>query len=271
MKATGRKERVMITCVTFETAKVTDPIKFYDTKRVHIIHYAEDPKKDPGKMYMEFYERVCELILENNRRDNENNNFEIIEHFRNVNDFTVMLRTVLQIIEEENNREDPSDIYVNISSGTSHYVSAALIASMMMPDTIPFSVSSNFLIDNVRDIFYKDGRPVGLTESIKEYNPLPKYTIPIPDRTLVLGLRVLNDLNKNKPLPRGPDIIKVLKDKGLWRRDSDKAESEAVYYRRDYVDKWLSNKWVEYDDFKKRYFLTKEGEMIINTFYCELE
>ena len=274
----GRRARVMISCVTFETVKITDPIKFYETTKVHLIHYVREPESPNGKIYKDFYERVCEII--NYNSDGQTN---IVEHLENVNDFTAMLRIVLQIIEEENRNKEPSDIFINISAGTSEYAAAAAIASMMVPGTISFSVrTEEYQVKNVRATFYENYKPIGLTKAVKNPKRLPKYSMPIPDRNLVLGLKILNDMNESRKSTKGPEVIRNLKEHCLWRRDNDTdvvkndydskikmAKSDSVYYYRDYVSKWLSNGWVYKDDFRKRYLLTENGKIVLDTFYCE--
>jgi len=278
--SSGRRERVVISCVTFETVKVAEPVKFYDATKVHLIHYIRDPDSDQGKTYAEFYDRVCEIINENATTP-----VEIIDYKENVNDFTAMLKTILQIIENENRNEEPADIFVNISAGTSEYAAAAAIASMMMPGTIPFSVrTEEYQVKNVKNVFYDMNKPIGLTKSVKDPKRLPKYSMPIPDRNLVLGLKILDRMNKSRRPPKGPEMIDALKKHNLWRRDAEEdtsknehdakvkmARSDSVYYYRDYISKWLSEGWVYKDTFKKRYFLTDKGEIILGTFYCEIE
>jgi len=274
--ASGRRERIVISCVTFETVKISDPIKFYEATKVHLIHYVKDASSEDGKIYTEFYRRVCELIKENATAP-----VEIIGHTENVNDFTAMLRTVLRIIEEENCSDEPPDIFVNISAGTSEYAAAAAIASMMMPGTIPFSVSTiEYQVKDVKETFYNDDKPVGLTKSVRSPKVLPKYSMPIPDKNVVLGLSILDHMNKKKLPTKGPDVIRALREKGLWRRECGEivldnhgkmkiTRSDSVYYFRDFIDKWLSNGWVYRDDFKKRYFITDEGRTVLDTFYCK--
>jgi len=273
----GRRERVVISCVTFETVKIAEPIKFYDATKVHLIHYTRDPESLNGKIYTEFHDRVCEMINENATTP-----IAILSHNENVNDFTAMLRMVLQIMEEENEKEEPADIFINISAGTSEYAAAAAIASMMVPGTIPFSVRTDeYQVNNVRDVFYDENGPVGLTRSVRDPQRLPKYSMPIPDRNLVLGLRILNEMNKNKRPSKGPMMIGALKEHSLWRRESEEyalknehdaqiktARSDSVYYYRDYISRWLSEGWVYKDNFKKKYFLTDKGEIVLGTFYC---
>lgn len=267
----------MISCVTFETVKIAEPVRFYEATKIHLIHYVKDPQSENGKIYAEFYERVCEMIHENATAP-----VEIIRHMENVNDFTTMLRTILCIIEDENDMDEPSDIFVNISAGTSEYAAAAAVASMMMPGTIPFSVSTvEYQVKNVRETFYENKKPVGLTRTVRNPKCLPKYTITIPDKNVVQGLRILDEMNKKKLPTKGPDVIRILKESNLWRREEGEivfdhrgkikiTRSDSVYYFRDFVEKWLSNGWVYRDEFKKRYFLTDEGRIILDTFYCEL-
>ena len=274
--ATKKRERVMISCVTFETVKITEPIKFYDVNKVHLIHYIKNPGSDAGIVYREFYDETCRLIGKNS-----DNRIRIEEHEGKVSQFLPMLRLILNIIEKELNSEEPVDLYINISAGTSEYTAAAVIASMMNPDVIPFSVGTDEYTvrdDKIRDAFYRDGMPVGLTEKVFEPITMPKYSMPMPERNLVLGLRILDEMIKAKRNAKGPNVIKNLKEQGLWRRldveldhhgNPKPGKSDSVYYHRDYVEKWLANGWVEKDDFYKRYILTEEGKRIVETFYTD--
>lgn len=277
--ATGKRKRIMISCVTFETVKITEPVKFYDANKVHLIHYVKDPGSKNGMIYQEFYDHVCRVIYKDS-----NDKTEIKEHKERVSQFLPMLKLILKIMGEELNSDEPVDLYINISAGTSEYTAAAVIASMMNPEVIPFSVSTDrytIKSDKIRDIYYANGVPVGLTESICEPFLVPKYNISMPDRNLVLGLRILKEANRSGHSAKGPEVIKRLKEHGLWRRSGegpfDKADvggskiekGDSVYYYRDYVSKWLMNGWIEKDDFNKRYDLTEEGLRIIDTFYAD--
>ena len=87
----GRRERVVISCVTFETFKIVDPAVYYAATKVHLIHYS-DPSDNKNLIYSEFYDQVCNMIQESLPRT------KIIEHKAPVFNFTTMLRTVLNII-----------------------------------------------------------------------------------------------------------------------------------------------------------------------------
>ena len=275
--ATGRRKRIMIACVTFETVKVAEPIKFYETSKVHIIHYVKDPSSPNSRMYVEFYNRVCELI-----RDNDAD-IEIVEHNERVSDFSSMLRTVLSIIENERRESNDCDIYVNISSGTSEYAAASAIASMMKENITAFSVNTKeYTIRDykgIRAAYYIDDSPVGLTRSVYDPTALASYKISIPPEHLVRALRILDDRNEKKMPVKGPHMIQALKDKDIWFREiafegfnerSRQKLSEAVYYQRDYVNKWIDAEWVRKDELTKRYRLTEKGKIVVETFYINL-
>lgn len=273
--SSGRKKRIMIACVTFETSKVTDPIEYYEINKAHIIHYVKDPEQ-PDNIYNSFYERVLEIIGGTPRK------VEVVEHNEKVSDFTAMLRTVLEIIRREmDENKEACEIFVNISSGTSEYAAASAIASMMMPGTIPFSVGSReYTVDRERieDTYFIDGKPVGLTKSTYDPRTLPSYSIDIPERHLVRGLRILNAKNERGESTTSGHMIAALHAKGIWFRDtvtdnpdrkSTQRQTEAVYYQRDFINKWVANDWVTREDLRNRYVLTAEGLNIIDTFHTD--
>jgi len=275
--ASGKKERVMISCVTFETVKITEPVKFYDVNRVHLIHYVRDPKSYNGLVYQEFYDEVCKII-----RKNSDGKIETKEYEEKISQFLPMLKLILNIIDKELGSKNSVELYINVSAGTSEYTAAAVVAAMMNPSVIPFSVSTDeYTVKNedIRNAYYRNGSPVGLTETILEPMMMPKYNMPMPDKNLVLGLRVLDEVNKSKRGAKGPDVIKRLKEKGLWidqgeldldrPYDTSPGKSDSVYYHRFFTSKWTNNGWVEMNDFPKRYRLTEEGQRIIGTFYTE--
>ena len=267
----GRKERIMIACVTFETTKITEPAKFYEATKIHLIHSANEETQD--SIYWDFYNEVCE-VLRKNRVD-----IKIIDqNMKRVSDFSLMLKTVLSIIEDERKEGTDCDVYVNISAGTSEYAAAAAIASMMDPGTILFSVgTASYMIpeDKAKIHFYKDGRPVGLTDTTKEPKKLASYFIQKPERDLVCGLRILSLRIENKKPVKGPHMIYALKENDLWYKETNidqrdqtsKEQGEAVYYYRYFVEKWLKEKWVVKNEQRKRYELTTLGQNIIDTFH----
>jgi len=273
----GRKNRVVVSCVILETAKITDPIAFYQATHVHLIRYTKDSESKDGKMYKEFYDRVCEIIHEQSPFD-----VEIEEHVAKVYDFAAMLRTVLSIIQKERRDSPNSDIYVNISAGTPEYAAAAAIASMMIPGTMPFSVGTDewtIQTETIKKIYYENDKPIGYTKKAREPYQMPYYSIDIPKEHLVRALRVLHERNNNRQPVTNTKMIESLKEKKLWfrgemiiekkKRKTDENKSDAVYYQRDFIEKWQNNEWIQKNELTKKYELTDAGKNILNTFYTD--
>ena len=272
----GRKKRIMVACVTFETSKVVEPALYYEINKAHIIHYVKDPDSESGKIYDSFRRRVCERLESESPRE-----VEIVEHNERVSDFSVMLRTVLSIIQMENSGEEGCEIYVNISSGSPEYAAAATVASMMVPGTIPFSVNTKeytVSTDRIRDVYFVDDQPVGMTKTTYPPRTMPIYAINIPEEHLVRGLRILGHRNEAKLSVTSGRMVEALKEAGLWYRDTgsddpdrkaNQRQTEAVYYQRDFISKWLKNGWIVKDDLRNRYVLTESGTTVIGTFYTD--
>ncbi len=272
----GRKKRIMVACVTFETSKVVEPALYYEINKAHIIHYVKDPDSESGKIYDSFRRRVCERLESESPRE-----VEIVEHNERVSDFSVMLRTVLSIIQMENSGEEGCEIYVNISSGSPEYAAAATVASMMVPGTIPFSVNiKEYTVstDRIRDVYFVDDQPVGMTKTTYPPRTMPIYAINIPEEHLVRGLRILGHRNEAKLSVTSGRMVEALKEAGLWYRDTEsddpdrkanQRQTEAVYYQRDFISKWLKNGWIVKDDLRNRYILTESGTTVIGTFYTD--
>ncbi len=270
----GRRKRIMVACVTFETVKITDPIWYYDINKVHLIHFVKEPESESGKIYCEFYDRVVAMIHE------LDSGIEIVEHHEDVNDNLAMMRTVMSIMEREYRENPNADIFVNTSAGTSQYSSAATLASMMYPPSIPFVVRTKRYTTSghVRELFYKDGVPVGETSESMPPEALIKYNIPLPDYSSVLGLRILDYRNRNEMPTSGPVMIDLLKKNGLWHMGcisvsegkSPLGRKEAVYYHRDFVTKWVNSGWAEPDNYSRKYLVTEEGKKILRIFYTDV-
>ena len=276
LNKSGKRKAVVISCVTFETAKVVEPIKFYNADVAHLIHF--DSKG--GGVYTEFYDRVIELINE----PDGTSNIEIVEHNERVYKFKDMMRTILKIIDEEREKDDYADIFVNVSAGTSEYTAAAVIASMMNDGVIAFTVSTEkYTIsdDRIRDIYYEGGVPVGLCKSTHDPTMLPNYIIDKPEKNLVDGLRILDEKNMNREPTTAPEMISILRENKTWKRDDyttnknkdpyKSKRTESVHYQRDFIDKWKGLNWVERDSFGKKYVVTKEGKIVLETFYVPSE
>ncbi len=260
--SSGRKERILISCVSFEVAKIVDPAVYYEATRIHLIHYGKGP-------YEEFFKEVDRRIREELPRT------EIVDHDKDpIFDFEKMMNLVLTIIrKEQTETKNNADIYVNISAGPSEYCAASLIASMMMKGVMPFNVSTkDYQVppERMKDVFYDNGRPVGMTKTTREPNLFSTYEIQKPDEKLVLGLGILDRQMKNKDPTSAPVMIPLLAEKGLIEYTkapgSNKPDQKSTMkYQRNYIDVWLEKGWVEKVS-KREMRITDEGHTILDVF-----
>ncbi|MDR3282352.1 MAG: DUF6293 family protein [Candidatus Methanoplasma sp.] len=270
-----RKESVMIACVTFETAKITEPIEYYMPTRVYLIHDVRDD--DPKNVFREFYDGVHNQIKSKLGEDTE-----IKPRNTKVTNFTNVLREVLEVIEEERRKDEDIEINVNISAGSNEYAAAATVASMMNAGVVPFSVSTReFMIpsEDIRKHYYENDKPIGLTRSTypqKKERQLQRIEIDMPSENLVRALRVLYG-QKGGLTARSGGMIEKLKEEKLWadsgevtmgrqKKDTKQRQSDAVRYQRNFVDRWKENGWIEKND-NGRYVVTKAGNVILDTFH----
>ncbi len=270
----GKKDRVVISCVTFEVAKIVEPVEYYEATRVHLLNTSSE-----GSIYREFLDEVCRRIGEYSKRT------QIVRHITQwdgdsydfkVSDFGSVMREVLCIIqgEIEQHGENNVEIYVNISAGTSEYSAASLIASMMYHDqTIPFTVSTEEYTvsgDKVREVYFRDGVPVGQALHCHDPKALSTYRIDKPDRDKVLALGVMRD-QIEKGDSCAAKMMQILNEKGLFEDYSRKEynnkpeQKDIMRYQRNYIDFWLDNRWVEKQS-KRKYRVTELGEEVLSIF-----
>lgn len=272
----SRKYRIIVSCVTFETTKVVQPIKHYGANKTHLIYYVKDESNPAYSVYSEFLQEVKRQLIEDVGLDDD----AIIVHCLPVYSFKHMMREVYRILRDESEHYgDEAEILVNVSSGTSEYTAAATIASMMVPGVMPFTVSTReFLIptEMIRDIYYEQGRPVGMSKTVYSPTALQKYPMEPPPEDLVKGLKVFHDRALGGLPISHVWMIRALIEEGVWRDGGEAqipdggmkkisvSQSMKMYYIRHYLNKWCERGWMEKDETRHR--LTDAGRNIIEMF-----
>lgn len=267
----GKRNRIMVACVTFEVAKIVDPVEFYEVSKVHLVNYEKGVAS--GRNY---YGEFKQAVIDGIRRINPS--IEVVTHGNYpVTDFTAMLKTMLRILHEESGKDPECEIFVNITVGPSGYAAASTIASMMVDNAIPFIVGTDeynmSTEEEVLATYYDGDTPVGLTRTTKKPFAIKKYRITIPDPVLIRALWVMGTRMKERKKVTNTVMIDILKDMGIWMREEPDHEdpakaknANAVFYQRNYVDRWLENGWITKDYMTKKYVVTKEGETVLETF-----
>ena len=264
MKLNVRK-RVAISCVTFETVKIVKPICYLGrVDRVYLLHYERpDPEKE-RLVYLEFYDEVVRQLKE------EGACGEILERNVKVYRFKDVMAELMSILRAE--RREGNDIYINVSAGTSEFVTAATIASMMIDRVTPYTVGTkDYTVDDKDLKVYFDGdRPVGIAKDVYDPNILPTFHIEMPPDDLVRGLKVLKEKRDKGHHITYVSMIEALKAVGCWKRDEtkeikDRDQAEKMYYARHFIEEWVQRGWVDKDQ-RGRPSLTEDGVMVIEVF-----
>ncbi len=237
-------KRIVVSCVTFETTKIVQPICYMSTvDRIYLLHY-QRPDLDNGRMvYDEFYSEVVRQLNEINHE------CEIMDVIVEVYDFKKVLRELLKIMRDES--EEGNEVYINVSAGTSEYIAAATVASMMMEDVIPYTVATKeyTVAGEGLKIYFESDRPIGMSKEVFDPQLLPTFHIERPPDELIGGLKILREKKEKGHITTYFAMIEALKLEGHWKRREnievkDKEQSEIMYYSRHYVDEWIRRGWI---------------------------
>ncbi|MGQ9583180.1 MAG: HFX_2341 family transcriptional regulator domain-containing protein [Thermoplasmatota archaeon] len=223
--------RVVVACVTFETAMVVKPAQFYRADRVYLLHQAlRSPYSDflrEVRSQLECPGRECECVRVN------------------INSFRDAMRAIVRIIRKE--RGEGNHVYVNISAGPNVFGAAALVACGM-EGAIPFTVGVREYTIKDPQVYFANGRPVGLAKDVYDPSPLPELEIRAPLPELVRGLSVLGKMVEQKALMSASSIVKRLEREGLMSNVLDErgrvTQGAVMRYRRRFLEHWLRSGWV---------------------------
>ena len=278
-----RIDRIVISCVTFDTVMITDPIEHYDATKAYLVHYS---KKDDDE-YNECFKRVLEILEEGfntvvsdygmsefgydsgsiGAEIKKQKTLNVIDvNCERVYVFQDMLRVLFSIIRKERSISSKNPIYVNVSAGTSEFSAAALIASMMFENVEAFSVGTmEYTIvgmDPYRD--RETGKFIGISKAVYPPRPINGFKLSQPEKNFILALRLYNEMG----FPSATKMIRALKDKGLWNSPDGELSNEKMRYQRRYIDEWVKDGLIEKNG-RGKYSLSPEGEFAIKTYYTD--
>ena len=144
---------------------------------------------------------------------------------------------------------------------------------MMADGVMPFNVpTSEFQVseDRIKDVYYNDGRPIGMAKKVKDPVMISTYTVDRPDEKQVLGLAILNDHLTRRSAVSAASVIPDLAEKGLisvsYVSGTSKPDQNTVMnYQRNFMDQWIKNGWVERTS-RRTIRLTSNGRMVLDVF-----
>lgn len=258
--------RVAVACVTFETVMVTSPIAYIgNVDRVYLFHYVRSAEEEEGNIYYSFFQEVVRQLREDQGIQ------DIVEVNVEVWLFQDVLRRLVEVLTSET--AEGSEVYINVSAGTSVYGAAATIASMMIERVRPFTVGTKVwqVPEEELTIYFDGDSPVGMAKEVHDPWQLPCFHIRMPDEDLVRALRVLGARRAKGHRTSYSAMIAALKEEGCWGRADDPEardpkQAERMYYARHFIDGWLKNGWVTRDQ-RGLLELTEDGRMVTQVFY----
>lgn len=259
--ASGKIDRVLIACVTFDINKITSSAEEYLADRIYLLCDCESREDDAAELYKAFCDETANRIMDISTHPT------IIGRCLNPYDHPLLLKQIESIVEEENIADPNPAIYINISAGTPEFASAATIISMFHENVTLFSINSREYVKEEFSVMRnhlgtRAGGPVGF--QIDPPNAIIKYKENIPRRNLVIGLRIFSEIDANDR--RAKNVIEKLKEHNVWMRE-EKVSNEHVYYLRDFVERWMDYGWISKCDSRDSYRITETGRVVIDTFY----
>ena len=247
--------RIVISCVSFETVKVVQPILDLKADRVHLLHSGKKPP------YIDFFNKVT--------GDLDEHKIPWKDHEIYTSNFSQVMKHARSIIKKE--REAGNHVYVNVGAGPQIYSSAAMVASMMEGAT-PFNApTEEWTVKDVKKVFYEKGEPVGNAKKVKEPVEIPVFDVRPPDEELVRGLAIWKEVTDKYRIRPTKEVMVALEENDLmfdiWEDERRRkySQSALMRYRRNYLEKWESKGWIEKGK-RGKYSITKQGEMILNIF-----
>lgn len=279
-----RIDRIVISCVTFDTVMVTDPIEHYDATRAYLVHYSKNHDDD----YSVCFNRVLEILEESfntsvtdygssesgydsgsiSTEIKKQKNLTVIDvNCEKVYIFQDMLRVLFSIIGKERSVSSKNPIYVNISAGTSEFSAAALVASMMFDNVEAFSVGTKEFTIKGLDLYRdKDTNEfIGLSSAVYPPRAINSFRVSLPEKNYILALRLYSEMD----FPSATKTIRALKESGLWDYPDSDLPNEKMRFQRQYIDKWLNDGLIEKKG-RGHYSLTTQGRFAIDTYYVDV-
>ena len=269
--SSGRRESVLLFCISPIDKLFLDPIEYYEPDIIHV--FISDREDRLSLIERKIYESSKEKITCKN----------VVEHHINTSEYEDVLSTIIDIKKELYNKYGCDlDIFINISSGTPEFSAAGMFASMLPQPAIAFKVDADYnmsseelsaMMRNLNDsiIISEPERVTGLRNDE-------------PEDEMIYFLKVVDDILKDTKYPKYEAIINGLKAADAWTYDPDKKagygrtslkEKEERYLKRHYIAIALENGWLERPS-PKTMRLTESGKAYISVYgkeedhYCIL-
>lgn len=254
---------VVVSCVIFETIKVYRPIMNMRAHKAYILHTDKSMDTRKGATYAHFVGEVAAHL-------GKDPAIEVVFRRGKFYVFEESMKILFKILRHE--ISEGNKVYVNISAGPPSFIASAMVACMMTGAS-PFIVQTDEFTVPEKS-YFENGKPVGITKSIKEdvFEPSQFAINPPEEEKVVVFRKYVNEM-KNGRGPTGSFMVSELKKTMVGGdylmspdNDSSSPANDLMYYRRNYQEKWVADGWLKRVK-NGRYEVTPEGKSILNIFY----
>ncbi|MBR2254966.1 MAG: hypothetical protein IJ856_04005 [Candidatus Methanomethylophilaceae archaeon] len=239
--SSGRRQSVVIFCVSAFDRLYLAPIRHYDPDSVHVFVGIRDDIL--SSLEREMYASSKERILCD----------DVTEHHVDTSDYNEILGKMIEILKglDAEYGED-LDVFINISSGTPEFSAAGLFVSMLSKQATSFRVDAECKMS--RDEMTKIISTLNEHMSVLKPERVTGLKNDSPDEEMVAFLKVVSDILLITKYPKYRLIIEKLKEEGAWSYDPGKKsgygrtsleEKEERYLKRHYIATALEKQWLE--------------------------
>jgi hypothetical protein len=264
--SSGRRESVMLLCISPVSKLYLEPIDHYEPDLIHVFIGNGDDS----------ISSLARGIYESSKKDIPCD--RIVEHQVDDSDYNEVLGGIIDVIGDLHEAYGKDlDVFINISSGTPEFSAAGMFASMLPLSAIAFRVDAecDMAAEDLSRII------VSLNESVKVSEPerVTGLKNDRPDDEMIVFLRIVDDLLNGSRYPKYRTIIDRLKDADAWSYDPERKsgygrtsleEKEERYLKRHYIAIALENGWLERPS-DRTMRLTDSGKAYISVFRPETE
>jgi hypothetical protein len=262
--SSGRRESVMLFCISPISKLYLEPIAHYEPDTIHV--FIGNRQDSVSTLAREIYELTKNDIACG----------KIVEHPIDDSDYNVVLGSIIDVLNDlHQTYGNDLDVFINISSGTSEFSAAGMFASMLPLSAIAFKVDVDYDLSKEQ-----------LSRLIDDLNRSAELTEPervtglkndSPDDEMIIFLKIVDDLLKESRYPKYRKMIDRLKDADEWSYDPDRKsgygrtsleEKEERYLKRHYIAIALENGWLERPS-DRTMRLTDSGRAYISVFAPE--
>ena len=266
-KLSGKRPRMVISCINLDVNSVIEPARFYEANMVNV--FCNNDRLDA---LLEIRQRIADVVLE------RLGDIPVCVTPVDIHDSYALMKTLYRTVTPKD--DGHTEFFVNLSSGTAEFAVAAMSVCKRIDRATAFTVrTKRYSVEPgaISELLFEEGRTEGYSAEV--YDPIKIMMVDM-DRgksDLVTCLGIMKGMNIGERTLSYGDIIEKLKDAGAWdyspnrkRSKTDDAQKERMFFRRNFLTPMLEMCWIQEDRvMKNRFSITQEGFVVLDIYYNE--